>query len=293
MKKLFTVIFVLLLMNIYCKKTETPVEIKTENKEQSAAVVDADTIVLTTLEWEPYIGESIKGKGYVYQIVEEAFKKVGKKVVIKFYPWSRTVQMSQDGDVDGHFPEWYGDSRLDNWIFSDSFPGGPMGLYKRIGDNIKFSVDPQKDPEKALRALKNYKFGATREYINTAEFDRAAGLNIPESLSADEKKALEAQKYLQVELADSDEVSLKKLFGKRLDLIVIDQYVAKSLIVQKYPHYLDSLEFMNPPLEIKPLYICFSKKTPNYQEKCDLFNKGLSMIKADGSLDKIMRDNGF
>ena len=86
---------------------------------------------------------------------------------------------------------------------------------------------------------------------------------------------------------------MKKLFKGRIDFIFIDKYVAKHIIVTKYPHYLDELEFMEPPLEIKPLYIAFSKKAKDYDSKLKAFNSGLKKLEKDGSLTKIMEKHGF
>jgi len=298
MKTMIMILSMLIIFSANCKKSDNATEqISNEQnaaeQSQPAQGTDSNTITLTTLDWEPYIGETMENKGYVYQIIVEAYKKAGKNVKIYFYPWARTVKLSEDGAVDGHFPEYYDEGRLEGWVFSEKFPGGPVGLYKRNKDPIKYGTDPAKNQQGALKSLAKYRFGAVRDYINTKDFDLACGLNIPANLAEADKQKLLSQKYLNIELASSDEENLKKLFGNRVDLIFIDKYVAKYIIVKKYPHYLDSLEFMDPPLEDKPLYVCFSKKAKNYQEKCDLFNEGLAKMKADGSLKEIMIKNGF
>ncbi|MBF0552317.1 MAG: hypothetical protein HQK60_17515 [Deltaproteobacteria bacterium] len=61
----------------------------------------------------------------------------------------------------------------------------------------------------------------------------------------------------------------------------------------KLPMYRDELEFMEPPLEIKPLYIAFSKQAKGYEEKLAAFNRGLKLIREDGTLDKIILSHGF
>jgi len=239
----------------------------------SQVVFAGQTLTLATLEWEPYIGPNMKNNGYVFEIVEQALKRSNITVDIRFFPWARAVNTAQSGKRDGLFPEYYDEGRLANFVFSDSFPGGPVGLYKRKNNKIAYSVDPQKHQTEALKALEKYKFGVVRGYVNTKEFDAAS--------------------FLKKEEVNSDETNLKKLFKGRIDFIFIDKYVAKHIIVTKYPHYLDELEFMEPPLEIKPLYIAFSKKAKDYDSKLKAFNSGLKKLEKDGSLTKIMEKHGF
>jgi ABC-type amino acid transport substrate-binding protein len=231
------------------------------------------TVTLATLEWEPYIGPNMDNNGYVHEIVAEAYKRSGINVDIRFLPWARAVKTAETGKRDGLFPEYYDESRLEKFVFSDSFPGGPVGLYKRKDNKVSFAVDPQKRQTEALRALKKYRFGVVRDYVNTKEFDNAT--------------------FLTKDVAKSDETNLKKLFKGRIDFIFIDKYVAKHIIVRKYPHFLSELEFMEPPLEVKPLYIAFSKKAKDYQNKLNAFNKGLKKLREEGMLDKILEKHGF
>jgi ABC-type amino acid transport substrate-binding protein len=236
-------------------------------------VFAGQTVTLATLEWEPYIGTNMDNNGYVYEIVAEAFKRSGIDVDIRFLPWARAVKTAETGKRDGLFPEYYDEGRLEKFVFSDSFPGGPVGLYKRNDNKISYAVDPQKRQTVALKALKQYRFGVVRGYVNTKEFDEAT--------------------FLTKDVANSDETNLKKLFKGRIDFIFIDKYVAKHIIVRKYPHFLTELEFMEPPLEVKPLYIAFSKKAKDYQTKLKAFNNGLKKLRENGMMSKIMEKHGF
>ncbi|MBU2713411.1 hypothetical protein KCG35_20340, partial [Zooshikella sp. WH53] len=47
------------------------------------------TVDLVTGERVPYIGNYLYNKGYVYQLVEEAFARSGYNVKISFHPWAR------------------------------------------------------------------------------------------------------------------------------------------------------------------------------------------------------------
>lgn len=220
-------------------------------------------VTLASLDWEPYIGQNLPGNGYCAQIATEAFKRSGYTVKISFLPWERAVQESKAGHYDGLFPEYYDTGRKADYVYSDSFPGGPVGFMKRKDKAITF---------KGLQDLKPYTIGIVRGYVNTAEFDAAS--------------------YLKKDASESDDINLQKLYSKRLDLIFIDKYVGQYLMKTKFPTYLGEIEFINPPLEEKPLYIVFSKKGNDTEAKRKAFNDGLKSMQSDGTLKKIVGGAG-
>jgi ABC-type amino acid transport substrate-binding protein len=231
------------------------------------------SVKLATLAWEPYVGPDLPNKGYAAEVVTEAFKRSGYTTDIRFYPWARAVMTAEHGESDGIFPEYFDERRKQNFVFSDPFPGGPVGLYKRRDTAAAYSVNPQLNPTEALRGLQDFRFGIVRGYINTVEFDNAA--------------------FLRKEEVFSDELNLKKLYNGRIQFMFIDKLVAEYLTSHKFPEYEEALEFMEPPLEYKMLYIAFSRQTPAYQEKLAAFNAGLQQITSDGTLARIMKQHGI
>jgi len=231
------------------------------------------SVRLATLAWEPYVGPSLDRNGYVAEIVVEAFQRSGYTTEIVFYPWARAVKTAENGEIDGVFPEYFDESRRENFAFSAPFPGGPVGLYKRKDTDVRYPVDPQLNQTEALRGLAGYRIGVVRGYINTQEFDAAD--------------------FLKKDEVFSDELNIKKLYNRRIDFMFIDKLVAEYLLHNKFPQYEEELEFMEPPLENKLLYIAFSRQTVDYREKLNAFNAGLRQITADGTLARIMERHGF
>ncbi|MGE5583823.1 MAG: substrate-binding periplasmic protein [Bacillota bacterium] len=221
-------------------------------------------VSLATLDWPPYIGEKLANNGYVAEIVRKAYEKVGYRININFMPWNRALLDSQNGKYDGLFPEYFSEERKIDFVYSDPYPGGPLGFYKRKDQKISY---------KTLADLKPYTIGIVTEYVNTAEFDAAS--------------------YLRKEGTFSDSSNLQKLYNRRVQLIVIDKLVADYIIKTEFPQYAAELEFMEPPLETKPLYIAFSKKAKDYRQKLNDFNAGLKQITKDGTLKAILERNGF
>ncbi len=227
----------------------------------------AEPVRLASLEWEPYVGPKLRQQGYVSALIRAAFEAEGVGVKIEFYPWARALHLARSGEVDGLMPEYYNASREADFAFSEGFPGGPLVLYKRKADAIAFAADPQQQAEVALRALKAYRIGVVRGYLNTPAFDAAD--------------------YLIKEEASDDATNLRKLAFGRIDLAVIDGPVAAHLIRTRYPAYADKLVAMQPPLAEMPLYIAFSRKSPRMAEVLASFNRGLQKLAADGRLQAL------
>jgi sorbitol/mannitol transport system substrate-binding protein len=231
------------------------------------------TVRLVTSEREPYIGENIPGNGYVYELIKEAFQKVGYDVEIVFYPLARAHLLAEQGKVDGILPVHYDESLLKTYSFSDPFPGGVVGLLKRKSMNVEYKLDAQTSITETLNKLKNYTFGILRGSLNTPEFDRA--------------------NFLKKEEVNNDRQNLEKLFLNRVDLVVIDKYTAADLMVSHYPQMIGDLEFLDPPLAKKSFHVAFSKNSKQHQKILEAFNKGLKEMTVDKSLDKKLYKYGL
>jgi ABC-type amino acid transport substrate-binding protein len=240
----------------------------------SAASAQTRTLRLASLDWEPYVGSSLPDNGYAAMVVRAACARRGIEVSIDFLPWARALMLARRGDYDGLFPEYYDRSRESDFVFSQPFPGGPVGLYKRRYSGAKYAVDPRVDLEGALKSISKNRIGVVRDYLNNPVFDAAA--------------------YLKKEEAVSDEVNLRKLNYGRVDLVFIDRLVAEHLLRGELAEYRDALEMLEPPIEdVKPLYVAYSKKAPNAEPLRADCDAGMREIVDDGTLAKIRRAKGL
>ena len=240
----------------------------------SASSQGTRTLRLASLEWEPYVGSALPENGYAAVVVRAACARRGIDVAIDFLPWARALMLARRGDYDGLFPEYYDHSRETDFVFSDPFPGGPVGLYKRRYGGAKYAVDPHVDLDGALKSIASNRIGVVRDYLNNPVFDAAS--------------------YLKKEEAVSDEVNLRKLHYGRVDLVFIDRLVAEHLLRGALAEYSDSLEMLEPPIEdAKPLYIAYSKKSlaaEKLRADCDA---GMKEIVSDGTLANIRHAKGL
>ncbi len=253
----------------------------------NVTLAEPKKVTLATLEWEPYIGSSMSRFGLTGEIVVEAFKRMGYTVDIKFVPWTDALKQGEAGQVDGIFPAYHSKEREKHFLFSEPFAESPLGFYKkstavagpnisqlgRTDENIVFPKDPRADQTAVLKMMQQYKFGVVAGYVNTPEFDGAD--------------------FLEKVEAKSDEENIRNLINGEVDLIFIDRYVAKNIIVKNFPWHLQDYEFMEPPLTTKQLYIGFSKKSADHEQKMKDFNKGLSIAENDGLLKRLTDKYGL
>ena len=223
-----------------------------------------EKIVLTTLDWEPYIGQKLENNGYVAEIVKEAFNRSGYDLELQYYPWARTVMLANKGRVDGYFPEYYSENLKKHSLISEKIPGGPVGFFKKKGSDIEF---------KSLESLKPYRIGVVRGYTNEEKFDDAD--------------------FLKKELVKSDDLNIKKLLKGRIDLFVGDKFVGFYTQRVNKLEKMGEMEFISPPLTVQDLYVCISQKTKDYKKKMKAFNDGLKSMNEDGTIDKILKKHGF
>jgi polar amino acid transport system substrate-binding protein len=249
-------------------------------------------VKLLSLVWEPYAGPDMPEKGFTAAIVRMAFEKAGYAVVIEFHNWDQSLEMTKNGEADGLFPTYHTEEREAYLAYSDPFGNSYLGLCrirpvhsfspggieydKRKGfkqDLIQFKTDPRIDQTQALRDLKQYKFGVAKGYANTPEFDAAD--------------------FLTKVVVANDEENILQLLQGDVDLIVIDKYVAKNMIAKKFPWRTGDIQFMEPPLAVRKLYLTMSKRADNYQQKLNDFNEGLKILEQEGRIQRLRRVFGF
>ena len=228
---------------------------------------------LAAIEREPYSGHSLPDQGYVPELVRAAFARSGYRVDIAFYPPSRARSLAESGEVDGWMPVYADPALGDNFILSAPFPGDHLGLLKRRESIIRLGKDAARHPVAALEALSRYRFGATRGTLPAP--------------------AAEATGRLRRELVSQDLQNLDKLAYGRIDVAIIDKYVAADLMALHRPHFIGKLEFLTPALFSSPFHLAFPLAQARHIELRQAFNNGLKALEKDGSLLRILSRHGL
>lgn len=210
-----------------------------------------DVVRIVSLEWPPFSGENLKGKGRSLSLIKKVFAEAGLKVEYEIVPWNRGLNLFVAGKFDALAPEYYDDLAQDRCNYSDPIQTSPLGFI-----SLKTS-DEQMYTWHVLSDLKDYRIGTVNGYLNTPAFDE-----------------LVRKKILTIEPVVNDETNILKVGMGRIPLAVIDKNVLEYLL-ETAPRLkgLDSvIKFNEKILEDKKIYICF-QKTPRGEELRSIFNR--------------------
>ncbi len=225
-----------------------------------------ETIRLTSNNWEPYASEKLPDFGFTSELIASAFEMAGYPTEFRFYPWKRAMRLTMNGKCDALYSAYYSEDRAATYAISEPYIHSNVYLATRKGRYIRF---------KSLVDLSEYRIGVVLGYTNSPEFDRAD--------------------YLQKDKAMNDLQNLKKLMADRVDLIVIDRYVAIHHL-KTSPYLIENagdIRFLEPPLHSSPVHVMFSKAVPGHEKRLIDFNRGLKLMKEEGKYDRIMQKHGY
>jgi sorbitol/mannitol transport system substrate-binding protein len=234
--------------------------------------VDARKIIFASSEKVPYIGEKLKDGGYVSEVIIQSLKRVGHQVEIQFFPQARALHMALMGKVDGLLPTHYDKSLIETFTYSSPFPGNNFGLLKRKTLSLDTKTKEINNIKDFLNHLKGHKFGLVR------------GSSIMSSFNNVE---------IDKELVTSDIQNIDKLNAGYINFAVIDKYTAADLITNQRPHIIGHLDFSGPIFKEKAFHVAFSKKRKHIKLNLKDFNKGLQLLKNDGTLNRIRAKHGL
>ena len=223
------------------------------------------TIVLANeTSWPPHYGKDLKNGGYTTEIISEAMKAVGYDVEIKWLNWNRALALSSKGIYDGLGACYYNKNRAEKFAYTDP-----------IGDTqtVFFKLKTKKINYEKLEDLKSYKIGTAKGYGYPDKFKEAVYLN-----------TIDAPKL---------EFNIRKLLNNRIDLVIGSKKVTQFLLNNNYQKDKVKIEIIQPVIDSMPLYVAFSKNSTGYEQKVKDFNKGLKIIKSNGTFNKILKKHGF
>ena len=232
----------------------------------TASLSTAETIKIATLNWEPYVGESLQDYGAHGAIVKEAFKRVGKDVEFSFYPWKRAYYIALKGES---FLISASENKERRQIFhySDPYDNAASYLIGLKKNGYEFNGN--------LKDLASYRVGVLRGHYLV--------------------KLLQESGVETIEEVRTDNHNFKKLFSDRIDFMAMSKIPAIELL-KKDPTIggtLAEIIFYEPPLRENPIHLIGHKEMPESLEIISQFNKGLAQIKKDGIYDAIMKKYGF
>lgn len=219
----------------------------------------AATVTAAQDPWPPFVIDA--NKGISVELVKQALATQGYELDMRIMPWARALSEVEEGNIDILVGAWFTEARTKSLRFSQEYLKNQVKFIQLSGGS--FELD-------GLASLKGKSIGIVRGYGYGDEFMQA-DLNRQE--------------------ASDLQTNLKKLLDGRIDLTLEDEVVAKAIMVQQGMD-VSKFAFTANALSTNPLHIASGLKNPRSQELIDAFNKGLAVITADGTLDKILTNYG-
>lgn len=246
--------------------------------------LDADEVLrLVTLNWPPYIDESLCDFGWVFQVTVEMLISQGYGVDVEFYPWARAVREAELGKADILFPEYFIDdsaesdnvpnkTRNEVLALSAPIPGGDLSLITLKDNNIQY--------DGSLNSIKNEVIGVVRAYKNTIELDQFIDNN-----------------QIATIVVNNEFQLARLLLSKRVTLIVAD---LESLLanVDKSPMSANQKQIINsslvalkPSLEYKYLHYSVSKKKANWRSILQAINSKIETMNKERTFEQQIKES--
>jgi polar amino acid transport system substrate-binding protein len=223
-------------------------------------VFAGEAIILATGEWPPFVSSSMAGKGFVTEIVVAAARAAGYEPAIEIVPWARAEHLAKEGLVTGTFAWAKNDQRSHYFLFTEPFSYTREKIFylKKRFPALAYA---------GLASLRGYTFGGTLSYGHVAILERAG---------------------LEVEVAESDEINLRKLEAGRFDFFAMDEIVARHAIADLFPGRENEFGCLEDESLQAPMGLMVSKSRPNATEFITRFNQGLESIRSTGVYDEIL-----
>lgn len=227
--------------------------------------ISARDIAMVTVDWEPYYASNLENGGVVVDLVKTAFKRKGHTATIQWYPWKRSLVLVAEGKKGILVGAYYSKERAKTYLFSDPLFEINVGLIALKETGIT--------SYKSLTELKNYTIGVNKNWVNTPKFDAAT--------------------YLKKDYSQTHITTIRKLFGRRIDMIVASIPVFQYEVSKMKHHDLSEVVVLKPLLATNKLYILSGLQLLDHKQIIHDFNKGLAEIKQDGTYGKIFSKHGF
>lgn len=207
-------------------------------------------------EWPPYV--MANDGGIATQLVEAALDAIGQPREYTYFPWKRSLYLVATEGTDGSFPWRRTPKREEYAIYSDVLIKSRAAL---------FFTNP---------AL---------SHISYEELEKHPKLSVGGVLGywyLDELKA----RGIEMDMSLTSKEGLRKLLAKRIDLLPEDEFVGWAHIHKHFPDQTHKFRHTYIP-GVTELHVIFPN-TPKGRALRDRFNKGLAIIRANGTYDRIM-----
>jgi len=203
--------------------------------------------------------EQKKG-GYLVEVTTEALKRVGYTAHVQYKPWPRALhEVMEEGAHDMLLGSYKSRERSEKMLFSD-----PIGKV----EICVFSLKARGISCRSVHDLAPYRVGVIRGFSMLGEFQSMK---------------------LNCEAVPTTEQNIAKLLAGRIDVFVDKKATTLFILHGSFPDRVAQVEALSPPLKADFFYNAFPGRRSNARKLLGDFNRGLEMIRSDGSYAAILR----
>ena len=218
-----------------------------------------ETVLLAATEWPPYTSKHLPDQGVAAEVVIAAFKQSGLEVELQIYPWARGQAMVRSGHLHGLGIAWFTEQRNREMLYSDPFLKTEIVLIKNRHDFQDYSrVENRQGKHFAVLRGYGYMDLVPKEQVRIST------------------------------LADLEQ-SLQMLAAGRVDLTLEEKLNAHYRLAKLPFDTQQKIEFVEPALQVKDLFITISRQHPRHKAIIQAFNQGLKQLIASGEYREILR----
>lgn len=228
------------------------------------SLAPAEPLRLVADTWPPFTDKRLPNNGFASDLVVTALKRAGYASQYAEVPWARALRGLQQADYDVVISAWYSDERAAYGLFSKAYLINRVRFVQRRGGGMNFNE---------LADLHGYSIAAVRGYAYSPEFDNDT--------------------LLRKVAVPGFVVGARMVHGRRLDLVVEDEYVARYHFNRELADIRDQLVFLPLPLSENGLCILVRRSHPRHAEIVAAFERAIDEMNADGSYAQIFKRHGL
>lgn len=220
-------------------------------------------IDMAMYEWGGFMSSStLDSKGMFAEIISAIWKEAGYKVNFHFSSPHYNDLLTRWGNVVAKAPAHEDESRYKSFFYSNPIFVLPIDLfYKR--DNF---------PNGIKNDLDKYKIGAVRRYFYQDDLEK---------------------KNLNIIYFDTEAELYKALLLNNIDLLVSSRNLFLEVILKYTSNITQFALYDGKFLKDQDISVAFGKSYYNSEYLLELFNKSFEKVKADGTINKILRKYGL
>jgi polar amino acid transport system substrate-binding protein len=177
---------------------------------------------------------------------------MAEKPEYRFYPWARCYDAVVKGRVWAAFPYSYTKERAKQVLFSKPLSSSRtlFFYYAPPGSHKTFNAHNIAD-------LKKYRVGGVTGYYYEEMFKEAG---------------------LKIDYVNREVQGIEKLILGRIDLMPMNEYVARDLIQQYFPKHVNDFKTLDYVFSDNKLSLIVSKKYPHSRQWLERFNAALTRL---------------